>query len=156
MKLYITLNAEASLQEETQKIQQSLDWLTISYIILGSYENRGHITIVVDILKATEIEDFIVPENILKQNIDVLEVDHYMKFYYILQTGHASSIVNPKVRAVLEQEGYKLKIYNSHSENGLIYIGLKIMDINPLNKEELNRVVNLVKKIEGISDTILY
>lgn len=154
MKLYITFNQEANIDEQIMKLQQILQ--IYPYKILGNYESRGYTTFVVQLEADTSEELLNTLEAELKEQLDLLEVERYMKFYYILEVGSKSLDVNPKVRDLLEQEGYQVKTYNSHSKNGYIYVGLKVMDVNPMKKDEIDRFYSLVKIIDGIQDVILY
>lgn len=154
MKLYITLNEETDIDEQLTRLQQLLQMYP--YKMLGNYESRGYTTFVVQLGADASEEVLNTLEAELKEQLDLLEVERYMKFYYILEVGSKSTEVNPKVRDLLEQQGYQVKTYNSHSENGHMYVGLKVMDINPMNRDEVEQIYSLVRTIDGIQDVILY
>lgn len=154
MKLYITLNEDVDIDEQLTTLKKILQMYP--YKILGSYESRGYATFVIQLGDGVLEEALTTLEAELKEQLDLLEVERYMKFYYLLETGSKSSEINPKVRNLLEEQGYQVKTYNSHSENGHMYIGLKVLDINPMERDELEPIYSLVKSIDGIQDIILY
>lgn len=154
MNLYITLNGDSDIDEQLEKLYQILQ--VYRYKILGNYESRGYMTVVIQLEDDVLEEALITLEAELKEQMDLLEVERYMKFYYILEIGSRSSEINPKVRGLLEKQGYQAKTYNSHSENGHMYVGLKVMDINPMDRDEIEQIDSSIKIIDGIQDIILY
>lgn len=154
MNFYITLNEEAILEDEIEKIKNALKNQNYTYNVLGNYESRGYLTVVIEVTNLLSQDDAKSVENMVKNNCDTLEVDHYMKFYYILDGVNSSKDINDIVRKKLEELGYKHKLYNSHSENGNLYIGLKVLNINPFNNERIKELTNLINSIEGILNVI--
>lgn len=116
MNLYITLNEEVDVEEQIQKLNQAMGSTT--YKEIGHYDSNGYTTIVIRLENVTTDEEIDNIEATLKQRMNLLEISQYMKFYYILKTGYKCSEVNPKVRKTLRDQGYTVKTYNSHSENG--------------------------------------
>ena len=74
----------------------------------------------------------------------------------MLNEGYYSKDVNDIIKKSLNNKGYKYKIYNSHSNEGMTYVGLKILNINPFDYEELNKLKDLVEEDKGILKLIKY
>ena len=153
MNIYITLNEMADILLEVQKIKDTLDHKQIEYILLGLYDSRDYTTVVIKVEDTKcfdEIRDFI------SSGIDVLEINDSLKLYYTLKSRYKSKEVNPSVREKLAQEGYKVNIYNSFSENGIMHIGVKVKDVNPCTEDEVDRLFLNIKDIEGVQSVFLY
>lgn len=154
MNLYITLQEGTNHKEQINKLEKGIQ--PALYKILGSYESRGYTTIVIKLDRLIEANEIEMIEDNLKHQMSLLEITPYMKFYYVLKGGHKSCEVNQKVRMLFKQEGYVAKTYNSHSENGRMYIGLKIMDIDPSDEYEMQKIKGIISEIKEIEELQIY
>jgi len=158
MRFYFTLKEECPEEKERVECNKVLTNLGYKTSYLGGYISRDYITIIFDI-EAVDLDDKhsidLIEKNI-KAKCNILEMDIYMKFYYILEKRYLLKQTNLKVSNLLKKEGYTFRIYNSHSNNGILYVGLNIFNIDPLRENEIEVFTNKINKIEGVNEVIIY
>lgn len=148
MKIYITLEENITTMEY-ERCKEMLKKNSCN--IIGTYESRGYETLVVDI--GAHEESII--EQICKV-VPILEVRKAMKFYCSLDRGIYPVQVNPIIREKLSKSGYNARVYPAHTENGVLYIGIEIEDMNPLDELELQEYMKVINVIKGISQLSFY
>ncbi|MFD3157283.1 hypothetical protein ACFIJ5_10545 [Haloimpatiens sp. FM7330] len=158
MKFYFTVEENSLEEQEIKKCSEILSRLNYKNYYLGKYKNREYVNIVfeienIDLEDKAQIED--IKKNI-KNNSNVIQASSYMKFYYKIEKTYLLKEINKKVKELLTEREYIFKCYNSHSSNGIIYVGLNVLNINPLNQNELKGFMNIVEKIEGVNQVIVY
>lgn len=156
MILYITLNKNADYELETEKIKLMLDDLKYDFDILGRYISREFDTLALKINSKISDSDALILQEKIKGICNILESDTYMKYYYTITPDYEIKAVNDEVRRALNDQGYNYKIFISHSENGIYYIGLKIADLNPFHNDQVEKLNFIISNIEGISELIRY
>lgn len=156
MILYITLNDDADYKLETEKMKQILSEQKYDYQVLGNYTSRGYVTTVLEITSKTSDNDALTIQRNIKDTCNTLESGTYMKYYYTIEPGYEIKIVNDKVRKTLNYEGYNYRIYNSHSENGIFYIGLQVADLNPFDNKKMEKLEGMINNIQGICELTKY
>lgn len=158
MKFYFTIEETSIEEQERKKCSQLLSGLNHKNYYLGKYESRGYTTIVyeVDGINFEDKDKIDLIKNIIKNNSDVIQVSEYMKFYYKIGKTYLLKEINERVENFLENMEFVFKRYNSHSSNGVFFIGLDVVNINPLNENEINDFMNMIKKIEGVNEVIIY
>lgn len=156
MILYITLNDDADYELETEKMKQILSEQKYSYQLLGNYTSREYVTIVLEITSKIYDNDPLTIQRNINDTCNTLESGTYMKYYYTIEPGYEIKIVNDKVRETLNEEGYNYRIYNSHSENGISYIGLQVADLNPFDNKQMEKLEGIINNIQGVCEITKY
>lgn len=156
MILYITLNDDAEYKLETEKMKQILNELKYDYQVLGKYIRRGYVTAVLEIISKISDNDALFIQKNIKDTCNILESGTYMKYYYTIKSGYELKNVNDKVRKILNEEGYNYRICNSHSENGIFYIGLQVADLNPFDNKQVEKLEGMINNIQGVWELTKY
>lgn len=154
MYLYITLDEAVSREDGINLINEKINSNIYNIEFIGSYNSRDYETLIFK----TDIEEdqFNNIKSIIKDQKYILQVDKYMKYYYTFTRTKDSFYINNHIKEILKDSGYELKLSRSHSKNGVLFMLLKIFNINPLNDQELTRIEDTVKSIEGIDTIIKY
>lgn len=154
MNLYITLGQKSIFEEELDKLDQIIT--KEQYRMLGNYESRGYLTMVIEVAEYYSEEVIKQIEERIHEQMNVVEINKSMKFYYIINPGCISAEINSKARRLLEAQNYQIKICNSYSENGYLYVCVRIKDVNPRDKKGIHAILKLLTKIDGIKDVAIY
>ena len=158
MKFYFTLKEEYSEEQEQLRCNKLLLDLGYKNSYLGRYISRDYITVIFYI-ESVNLDDKcsidLIEKNI-KDKCNVIEVNTYMKFYYSLEKSYLLKQTNLKVDNLLKEKDYIFRRYNSHSNNGIIYIGLNILNIDPLKENEIESFMRMLNEVEGINEVLIY
>lgn len=154
MYLYITLDEAVNRENSVKLINEKINSDIYNIEFIGSYISRDYETVIfkTDIGDAqiNKIKSIIIDENY------ILEIDKYMKYYYSIMSSKDTTNINNSIKKVLNDEGYKFKLSRSHSQNGELFMLLKILNINPLDKDELKNIQDKIETIDGIDKFIKY
>lgn len=154
MYLYITLDEAVNRENSTKLINEKINSKIYNIEFVDSYISRDYETLIF----RTDIgeDQFNNIKSILNDEDYILEIDKYMKYYYSFISSKDSIVINNSIKKVLNDKGYEFKLSRSHSENGELFMLLKILNINPLDKEELIKIEDNIERIEGIDRIIKY
>ena len=150
MYIYITLEKEVSRSVYLAKLSQKVDIL--KYRTIGNYYSQGYETIIIDFDKEENVDELI--RGLTDE--DVFEIKDYMSFYYWIDNKFTSLTVNTEVRRKMQEAKYKIRVYNSHSENGVIIGRLDIKQYNPKDIEQERKLVSVFDNIAGIIKMKIY
>lgn len=156
MVLYITITEDAVEKEEEDKIKNMLQECRYNYNYKGIYTSRNYSTLIIDIYDLKSNDEYMKIKNIIECTNKVFEIDNYLKFYYLIEHGNSIKEINDKVKEKLDNKAYIYKIYNSHSQNGIFYVGLKIPNMNPFDNDKISELKNIVQNIDGVLKLIEY
>lgn len=154
MYLYITLDEAVNRENSTKIINEKINSKIYNIEFVDSYISRDYETLIF----RTDIgeDQFNNIKSILKNEGYILEIDKYMKYYYSFISSNDSIDINNTIKKVLNEKGYEFKLSRSHSKNGELFMLLRILNINPLDVEELRKIEDSIKSIEGINKIIKY
>lgn len=154
MYLYITLDEAVNRENSTKLINEKINSKICNIEFVDSYISRDYETLIF----RTDIgeEQFNNIKSILKDEDYIFEIDRYMKYYYSFISSKDSIDINNSIKKVLNDNGYEFKLSSSHSENGELFMLLKILNINPFDKEELTKIEHNIKSIEVIDSIKKY
>lgn len=154
MYLYITLDEAVNRENSIKLINEKINSYIHNIEFIGSYISRDYETVIfktdIDETQFNNIKPILMDENY------ILEIDKYMKYYYSIMSSKDTININNSVKKVLNDKRYEFKLSRSHSQNGELFMLLKILNINPLDKEELTKIEDNIKSIEGIDSIKKY
>jgi len=158
MRFYFTLKEDCPEPKERVECNKLLRNLGYKNSYLGNYQSRDFATIIFDIedVNLDEKHSIDLIEKNIKDKCNIIEVNVYMKFYYTLEKSNLLNITNLMVSNLLKEKGFIFRIFNSHSQNGILYEGLNIFNIDPLKVNEIENLMSQINDIEGVSEVIIY